>query len=192
MLVRISGADAVADLVERKLYLKAKWARKLPEIEKLLDRAKLENIVTDRDGLPRRSPRRRVPARPRRRGVPRRRPRSGRIVLDPYWLGGGGGTRAAPCRGCASCWPAIRCCRSVKELEPREAARLLASGQLPGAAGKALPFLNPHLAGLDAARTDQLRAQHERLFTATKVVILNTAVGSTESLAARIVEDASK
>jgi len=57
-----------------------------------------------------------------------------------------------------------------------------------GAAGKALPFLNPHLAGLDAARSDQMQGQHERLFAATKVAVVNTAVGSPASLAARIVE----
>ena len=65
---------------------------------------------------------------------------------------------------------------------------MLASGQLPGGAGKAFPFMNPHLAGLDAARTDLLRAQHERLLAATKVVVLNTAIGSTDGAVKRLLD----
>ena len=49
-------------------------------------------------------------------------------------------------------------------------------------------FANPHLAGLDAARSDLLRAQHERLFAATKVVVLNMAMGSADGAAKRLLE----
>jgi hypothetical protein len=65
---------------------------------------------------------------------------------------------------------------------------VLASGQLPGATGKTSAFMNPHLAGLGSSRSDLLRAQHERLFGATKVVMLNMAIGSTEAAAKRLVE----
>ena len=186
VLVR-HGAEPVADLVERKLYLKAKWAGKLPEIAKLLDRAKLENIVTDRAACHIDHP---DDVCPLDRGAAACLEAStkGRIVVDPYWLGGG--TRHARRTAPRMCILLARdpVLPLLKELEPRDAARLVASGQLPGAAGKALPFLNPHLAGLDAARSDQLQGQHERLFAATKVVIVNTAVGSPASLAARITE----
>jgi hypothetical protein len=64
----------------------------------------------------------------------------------------------------------------------------VASGQLPGATGKAFPFVNPHLVGLDAARSDLLRAQHERLFAATKVVVLNAAIGSADGVAKRLLD----
>ena len=50
VLARLGASEPVADLVERKLYLKAKWVGKFPEIEKLLERSKLENMVVSRDG----------------------------------------------------------------------------------------------------------------------------------------------
>jgi hypothetical protein len=76
----------------------------------------------------------------------------------------------------------------VQKLDAREAGRIVSSGQFPGASGKAFPFANPHLAGLDATRSDLLRTQHERLFAATEVAMLNMAVGSTDSTAKRLLE----
>jgi len=65
---------------------------------------------------------------------------------------------------------------------------VLAGGLLPGASGRAVPFAKPHLAGLDSARSELLRAQHGRLFTAARCVVLNTAVGSADAHAQRLVE----
>jgi len=48
--------------------------------------------------------------------------------------------------------------------------------------------MNPHLVGLDSSRSDLLRAQHESLFGATMVVMLNMAIGSVEAAARRLVE----
>ena len=180
------AAEPVADLVERKLYLKSKWAAKLPEIAKLLDRSKLENIVTDRTAATSTTPT--TPA--RSTGAPRSASsasKKGRIVLDPYWFGGGTRhvRRTAP-KVCVLLAPrpgAAARSRSSSRARPPGCSRA-ASSRAP--AGKALPFLNPHLAGLDAARSDQLQTQHERLFAATKVVIVNTAVGEAEALARRI------
>jgi hypothetical protein len=76
----------------------------------------------------------------------------------------------------------------VQEVKPREAARVLASGQLPGLGGKTFAFVNPHLVGLEGSRADLLRVQHERLFASTKVVMLNMAIGSVEAAAGRLVE----
>jgi aspartate/methionine/tyrosine aminotransferase len=187
VLVRFAGGVVVADLVERKLYLKAKWLRELPELEKLLDRSKLENFVTARDGCRVDHPDDTCPL-DRGAAVCIDASQRGRAVIDPYWLGAGRrhARRTAPhtCVLLASD-PVLPL---AAELEPREAARLLASGALPGAKGRLVPFLNPHLAGLDAARTDLVRSLHERLFGATRVVMLNTAVGGKEALAGRIRE----
>jgi aspartate/methionine/tyrosine aminotransferase len=186
VLVRLA-AEPVADLVERKLYLKAKWARKLPEIEKLLDRAKLENIVTDRAACHVDHPDDTCPL-DRGASACLEASRDGRIMLDPYWLGGGRkhARRTSPRIAVLLASDPVR--PLVQELDAREAARLVASGQLPGAAGKAFPFLNPHLAGLDGARSDAMRDQHERLFGAARAVVLNTAIGSTEAAARRLLE----
>jgi len=187
VMVRLGAQEPVADLIERKLYLKAKWARKLPEIARLLERSKLENLVTDRAACHVDHPDDTCPL-DRGAAVCLEASKHGRIMLDPYWLGGGRRhvRRTAPvlCVLLASD-PVLP---AVKEIEPREAARMLASGQLGGGSGRAWPFLNPHLAGLDSARSDLLREQHERLFAAGRVVVLNVAIGSGEAVARRVLD----
>jgi aspartate/methionine/tyrosine aminotransferase len=187
LLVRLGAAEPIADLVERKLYLKAKWALKLREIGKLLERSKLENVVASRDACHVDHPDDTCPL-DKGAAACLEASKAGRIMLDPYWLGGATRhvRRTAPklCVLLASD-PVMPLAR---DLEPAEAVRLLASGQLPGGTGKTFPFLNPHLAALDGARADLLRAQHERLLAATRVVMLNGAIGSAETLAKRLVE----
>lgn len=187
VLVRLAAAEPVADLVERKLYLKAKWAIRLPEIAKLLERSKLENLVTDRATCRVDHPDDVCPL-DRGAAVCLEASRRGRIMLDPYWLESGRRhvrrTSPTTCILLASD-PVLP---AAKEVEAREAARMLAAGQPSSGSGKTWPFLNPHLAGLDSSRADLLRDQHERLFSATRVVLLNTAIGTPEAVARRILD----
>jgi hypothetical protein len=186
VLVRLAG-DPVADLPERKLYLKGKWVGVLSQLEKLLDRSKLENFVTSREACKVDHADDTCPL-DLGAAVCVAASKRGRVMLDPYWLGAG--TRHARRTVPQVCVLLVSdpVLPAVQEVAPREAARLLASGQLPGSAGRAWPFLNPHLTGLDSERAEALRAQHERLFAATGVVMLNTAVGSPGTLAARLIE----
>ncbi len=187
LLVRLASAEPVADLVERKLYLKAKWVGKFREIEKLLERSKLENMVVSRDGCTVDHPNDECPL-DRGAAACIEASKNGRIMLDPYWLGGTSRhvRRTAPRLAVLLAKDPVL--PLVQEMKAREAARVLSSGQLPGLGGKAFAFANPHLVGPDGSRTDQLHAQHERLFSQTKVVMLNMAVGSAESAAKRLLE----
>jgi len=187
VLVRLGASEPVADLIERKLYLKAKWIGKFREIEKLLERSKLENMVVSREACTVNHPNDECPL-DRGAAACIEASKNGRVMLDPYWLGGAArharrtAPRLAVLLGKDPVLP------MVQQLDAREAARVLASGQLPGGTGKAFPFTNPHLVGLDAARTDLLRAQHERLLASTNVVVLNTAIGSADSAVKRLLD----
>ena len=72
-------------------------------------------------------------------------------------------------------------------LAPRDAARRLAEGNLPGSRGPGSPFLNPHLAGTDTARHEAMLVQFERLFAMAPCHAVNSGVGSPEAVAKRIV-----
>ena len=187
VLVRLGAAEPVADLIERKLYLKAKWVGKLPEIGKLLERSKLENMVVSRDGCTVDHPGDECPL-DRGAAVCVEASGNGRVMLDPYWLGGAARHARRTVPRVAVLLARDPVLPMVQQLDAREASRILASGQLPGASGKPVPFANPHLAGLGAPRSDLLRAQHERLFAATRVVLFNTAIGSTDAAAKRLLE----
>jgi aspartate/methionine/tyrosine aminotransferase len=188
-LVRTGAAVPVADLPERKLYLKAKWAKHLPEMDKLMERCKLENIVTSRDHCTLEYCHD-ADACPLDKGAAACPQASvnGRIMLDPYWLGGARRhvRRTSP----KLCVFLVKdpVLPLVKELKPADAARHLASGQLPGASNPDRPFLNPHLVGMDLSRGDSSRAQYERLFASTRCVLLNTATGSGEAAARRLLD----
>jgi len=187
VLVRLGASEPVADLIERKLYLKSKWVGKLKEIEKLLERSKLENMVVSRDACTVDHPNDECPL-DRGAAACIEASKNGRVMLDPYWLGGASRhvRRTSPRLVVLLAKDPVL--PMAQQVDAREAARLVASGQLPGGTGKAFPFLNPHLVGTDAARADLLRAQHERLFAATKVVVLNTAIGSTDAAAKRLLD----
>ncbi|MGA9751407.1 MAG: aminotransferase class I/II-fold pyridoxal phosphate-dependent enzyme [Acidobacteriota bacterium] len=186
LLVRMPQGQPVADLVERKLYLKAKWVQHLLELERFMERSKLENWVTSRDQCSLEYCKEGEQC-PLDLGAAACVPasRDGRIMLDPYWLGGATRhvRRTAP-RACVLLAkdPVLP---SLKELPAREAAGLLAEGR-PGAG--AAPFQNPHAPAPDMARSEALQRQYDSLFGAAACFLLNTAVGNPESAARRLLD----
>ena len=190
LLIRLGAGTPVADLPERKLYLKAKWGKDFLEVEKLLERCKLENVVTTRDQC-------HLEWCPSGDHCPLdtgaaaclAASEKGRIMLDPYWLGGAKrhARRTSPRLSVLMVNDPVL--PSAKDLSAQDAARYLASGQLPGSAGgRPIPFLNPHQPDLPGPATDATRAQYERLFAGTRCVLLNAAIGSPEARAKRILE----
>ncbi len=166
VFVRFGPQGTVAEGCERKLYLKAKWARYLPGLSRFFDRAKLENMATERSlctedhgdddcpldlGAP----------------VCLVASKRGRVMLDPFWLGGVRHAEVA-----ASVFlvqdPLLA---GPKALDPGDALRLVASGSL-GLGLPAQPFLNPHLPPLTPEQEARLRAQFARLFAHAKCVLL--------------------
>lgn len=167
VFVRFGPRATVLDGVERKFYLKAKWARHIPGFSRFFDRAKLENLATDRTlctvdhgegdcpldlGAP----------------VCLEASAKGRVMLDPFWLGGARQTEAAAVVFLAND-PLLS---APRELSPEDALRLLAGGSLPGQTGPSRPFLNPHLPPLSAEQEQHLRAQFARLFSQVKCFLL--------------------
>jgi aspartate/methionine/tyrosine aminotransferase len=189
VLLRTGAAFPVADLPERKLYLKAKWAKHVPELDKLMERCKLENLVTSRDQCPLEYCNEGDTC-PLDRGAAACPAASvhGRIMLDPYWIGGARRhvRRTSP----QACVLLVKdpVLPLSKQLDPKDAARYLASGQLPGTTAADRPFLNPHLIGPDSTRSEAQRYQFEKLFAATRCVLLNTATGSKGAVAKRMLE----
>jgi hypothetical protein len=185
VFVRPAPDGPVADLPERKLYLKAKWIKHVPEIEKLLERSKLENMATSREQCHEDHPGDECPL-DRGAAICVQASRKGRTMIDPHWLGGGKrhARRTLPKLCVLLAKDAVL--PTVTELSARDAARRLAEGQLPGSSRRSVPFLNPNLGGLDTARTETMLAQYERLFARCRCVVVNTAIGSPDAVSNRI------
>jgi hypothetical protein len=187
VFVRPSPDGPTAELPERKLYLKAKWMKHLPEIEKLLERTKLENLAVSREQCHEDHEGGECPL-DRGAAVCVAASGSGRILLDPAWLGGGRRhVRRTALRACVLL-AKDAVLAAAQELPPRDAARRLGEGNLPGGRGPSASFLNPHLAGTDTARFEAMRVQYERLFGVARCVVVNAAVGSPGTVAKRLLD----
>ncbi len=185
IMVRYTTSGPVADLPERKFYLKAKWAKYLGEIDRLAVRSKVENAVVRREQCS-------IEYCSEQDVCPLdlgaawcgKASTHGRVMLDPYWLGCATRhvRRTAP-KLCAILVndPVIP---ALKDLSPGEAARLISGN---GSSGSAI--FDPSLAGaMDLSHRDALLTRHEELFAGTKTVLLNTAVGTPESAAERLLD----
>ncbi len=165
--VRFGPRATVVDGGERKLYMKAKWAKHLPQFSRFFDRAKLENMATDRALCTVDHGEKDCPL---DLGAPVCLEASGkgRVMLDPFWLGG---TRQAEA---AAVIFLVRdpLLAAPRELSKEDSLRLVASGSLPGQVGASRPFLNPHLPPLSSEQEQRMRAQFARLFSQVSCFLL--------------------
>lgn len=177
--VRWNGAHPIADSVERKLLLKTDLAEKLPELTRLFDRSKLENVVTKRDDC-RTEACSHANLCPLDRGEVRCYEASdiSRGLVDPYWLGG----------------PSKHVKRSpltkiillkrepfgakVSRPSPEAALKILEEGAILSGRGgyRSQPFYNPYLLETSSESLDQQRRQWVRLLNAVPLVVFNTEV----------------
>jgi len=152
VFLRPSLRAIVAESPERKLYLKAKWAKLVPGFSRFFDRSKLENMVTSRAACTADHGERDCPL---DLGAPvcLEGSKRGRILLDPAWLGG---TRSVE----LAWWVFLSqdaLLTGPKVLSPEEASRILLAGAAGSAPSRACPFFNPHLLPLDSERTEFFR-----------------------------------
>jgi len=172
VFVRYQGGRAVADSPERKLYIETQVAEKMPVLERLFDRSKCENVVTNHEDCNRYD----CPAGeacPLERGAPYCYFATGksRAMLDPYWIGG---PRKHVKRTTIDHVILLRrdpIAKDVERLDPEIALRYVEEGR--DHHGHATPFLNPHLLVRNLERTELQQRHFRRLFSAAQVTALN-------------------
>ncbi|MEE9613441.1 MAG: hypothetical protein V3W31_00620 [Thermodesulfobacteriota bacterium] len=160
---------AMADISERKFYLRTDMVKSFPDIVPLLERCKCENVEDDDfTKFP-----------------------NSRCILDPEWIGGP--DKFVERAVVKSVILLRRDPESPPEVElsPDEAIKVLEKGRfqrLPGAGGKEgefgeEPFYNPYLL---VKRPEVQKAFFRELFSSTTCHILNTGVESVEGSQQRI------
>jgi hypothetical protein len=160
---------AMADISERKFYLRTDMVRSFPSIAPLLERCKCENVADSGfDGFP-----------------------NARAILDPEWIGGP--DKFIERAVVKSVILLRRDDDSPPEaaLTSEEAVSVLEEGRykvLPGAGGEVgafghEPFYNPYLL---VRRTEAQKAFFRALFDAASCHILNTGVEGVEETQGRI------
>ncbi len=188
IFVRFSGGQAVADSVERKLYLPSNTVEPYSDLAPLFDNSKCENVITRKEDCQNDECQRLDDCR-LDRGSPYcyTASKEARVLLDPYWIDG----PAKHIKRSTLRWVFILRCDNVSpptvEMAPEDALRILESGESLGAArslttSKREPFFNPHLLVTDAPRLDLQKNFFRKLLESTTCILFNSGVATAEDL----------
>src|SRR4030042_296859 len=151
VFVRQTGGKALADCVERKLFIPPTTVESFPRPAPLFDGSKCENVVTHKDDCKNAACLRQDDCRLDRGSLYcyKASPEA-QAMLDPYWIGG----KAAHTKRTELGWIFILRNDPVSpasvQLGKDEALRILETGETAGAKkalspAKAQPYYNPHL-----------------------------------------------
>jgi hypothetical protein len=189
VFVRYVGGEALADLVERKLYVKTKWVTKEPRLEGLFDRSPLENAVTWAHSNDRCPGDESCPV-TRGMGVCYAASNESRAMLDPYWLGGPKQHTKRTSARAVAIFSREPVGQPVEELRAEDAIARIEHASAPGLTGgrATLPWLNPYLLDTSAGRMDSQRRLFGRLFAAARPHAVNTAYISPDELADKLLQ----
>jgi len=188
VFVRFSGKAALADCVEHKVTIPTNTVEAFARLTPLFDNSKCENVVTHKDGCQNAECLRQEDCR-LDRGSPfcYKASKESQAMLDPNWIGG----PAACTRRTALRWVFLlrndSLSPSVVELNPKEALRILESGESPGLqksaeAGKNPPFFNPHLLLATEERRVLQKSFFERLLGSAGFYLFNSGVAGAEKI----------
>ncbi len=187
VFVRYAGKAALADAVERKVFLPTRTVEDFGRLAPLFDGGKCENVVLRKDDCKDAECLRREDCR-LDRGAPfcYKAAKEAHALLDPNWIAG----PAAVVR--RTTLRQIVLLRSdafspaLIELSSEEALRILAAGEVPGmkktAGTKTPPFFNPHLLALSEERLELHKSQFQRLLQSAKAWLFNSGTAGVDKI----------
>ncbi|MFQ6108532.1 MAG: pyridoxal phosphate-dependent aminotransferase [Candidatus Aminicenantales bacterium] len=188
LFVRFSGGRALADSVERKLYLPTVTVEVYPDFAPLFDNSKCENVITRKEDCQDSECMRLDDCR-LDRGSPfcYKASKESRVFLDPYWIDG----PQKHTKRTSLHWIFILRYDTTSppsvELDTEDALRILESGESLGtrrvlSPSKSEPFYNPHLLLADEERMNLQRHFFRRLLESASCYLFNSGVASAEDI----------
>jgi hypothetical protein len=186
--VRYMGTEAVADSVERKLFMPTHAVETYPLLAHLFDNSKCENIVLHKENCQNEECLQEDDCR-LDRGSPfcYKASKEAFALLDPYWIQG----QAKHIKRTPIRW--VFLLRNDKtsppfvETESDDALRILEYGEIAGTRtepgpAKNQPFYNPHLLVTTPERLEFQRSFFRRLLEGTECYLFNSGVASSEDM----------
>jgi len=188
VFVRLAGGRAVADCVERKLYMPTTAVELDPRLAPLFDRSKCENVVVHKDDCSNMDCQRADDCR-LDRGSPYcyKAAKEAHALLDPNWLGG----PAAWVKRTNLKWLVLlrndATSPATVKMGKDEALRTLEAGEAAGArktltGSKAQPYYNPHLLGASPEKLEAERAFFSRLLDSVECILFNSGAAGADKL----------
>ena len=197
IFVRYSGNSALADCVERKLYVPTSTVECFPRLAPLFDYSRAENVVTRREDCQDAECLGGEDCRlDRGSAYCYKASKEAHALLDPYWLGGAAGqTKRTALR-----WVMIlrndQISPPIVQLGKEEALRILESGEASGVKksllqAKGHPFYNPHLFLSTPEKMELQKANFQRLLDLTTCYLFNSGVATADKIKEIVTGEAS-
>ncbi|MBS3820017.1 pyridoxal phosphate-dependent aminotransferase [bacterium] len=192
--VRFTGGMAVADSVERKLFMPTRTVETYAHLASLFDKSKCENVVVHKDQCEDEECLRQDDCR-LDRGSPfcYKASKNSYAMLDPYWIGG----PEKHVKRTSLRWIFILRSDTVSppfvEMDSEDALRLLESGEIMGMK-KSLsqtgnqPFYNPHLLVKAPERMELHKNFFRRLLENRKCYLFNSGTASVDEIKRLVTE----
>jgi len=188
VFARYSGGTAVADSIERKLFMATNTVEFYPDIAPLFDNSKCENIIMHKEACQNEKCLQLDDCR-LDRGSPFCYTASKKAfaLLDPYWIGG----PAKHVKRTSLRWLFLLRNDNVSppfvKIETEHALRIMEQGEIFGAQrelgpARNQPFYNPHMLVVTPERMELERNFFRRLLQSTECYLFNSGVASPEDL----------
>jgi aspartate/methionine/tyrosine aminotransferase len=190
--VRYAGSTAVADILERKAYLRTDFCNYYPQVIPLFDRSKCENVVTRKEDCTNEPCLQKDKCR-LDRGVTHcfSGSRISRAMLDPYWIGGPARYARRTSVRHVLIFKNDRTSPPIAKLESDEAIRILEESRGVSQHGSTIgsksgSFYNPHSLVRTEKRTELQKRFFAKLFGIADCYAVNTGAEPAEEIHARI------
>ncbi len=186
--VRNAAGQALADCVERKLYIPTNTVESFPRLAALFDSSRCENVITHKEDCKDAECLRLEDCRlDRGSSFCYKASKEAHAMLDPYWLGG----KAAHTKRTSLRWFFIlrndTLSPAVVKLEKGEALRILEAGESAGmkrtlSPSKPQPYYNPHLLFATEGHLELQRNFYSRLLDVTSCYLFNSGIADAEQI----------
>jgi len=188
VFVRNAGGQAMADCVERKLYLPTNTVESFPRLASLFDASRCENVITHKEECQDAECLRLEDCRLDRGSLfCYKASKEAHAMLDPYWIGG----KAAYTKRTLLRWVFLlrndTLSPAAVKLEKGEALRILEAGESAGmkkalSPSKPQPYYNPHLLFVTEERLELQRNFYGRLLDNASCYLFNSGVAGAEHI----------
>ncbi len=189
-VVRYSADRAVADISERKFYVRTRVARTYGDLAGLFDKSKLENVVTRKDDCLNTSCESLGDCDLDAGGTRCYwASKYSRALLDPYWLRGVDGYTKRTVLGAVTILRRDRTSPVVEKLGAGDAIRYLEEGRYASSNAAGLgsePYYNPYILVQTRERLDLHRRYFEHLLGLVPCYLVNTAAEKTSGIIERL------
>jgi aspartate/methionine/tyrosine aminotransferase len=197
-LVRYTRTEAIADISERKFYVRTRVAKSFDYLAPLFDRSRLENVVTRKEDCLNVDCEN-LDACDLDRGETHCYWGSKycRAMLDPYWIGGVAKYAKRTSLGSLIVLRKDNVSPMVEKLKPEEALRFLEEGRFVSTGGvltgmKTEPFFNPYILNPTRERLELHRRYFEHLLKLVPCYLVNTGADKRFKIIERLVSLASR